>query len=117
MKKILFNSIIDGVTKKKDGTLSIKLGTQELDAQDTAQIFEFGNQQIYTVFAETGVKFEDLEIPEVVPEFSTDKSPSQRLRNIIYVYWDTKTDKSKDFDTFYKVYVEKIIENIKDKLD
>lgn len=114
-KQISFSAIIDGVSKKKDATLSIKLGTQELSPEDTAKIFEMGNKQIYVAFAETEIT--KLDIPEEMVEFPGDKSPSERLRGVLYVYWDTKTDKKKSFDEFRKDYMEKIISNVKDKLD
>lgn len=116
-KIVQFSSIIDGVQKKKDGTLSIKLGSQELSPQDTALIFDLGNKQIWTALAETELTKEDIIIPDEVIEFKNDKSSSQRLRNIIFVYWKEKTAQTKTFDEFYKGYINKIIENIKDKLD
>ena len=118
MKKIQFSCIIDGVSKKKDGTLSIKLGTQELPPQDTAEIFEMGNKQIWAVFCETGLKDSDLEIPEVTDELDT-KSPSQRLRNVIYRIWEQAGKEKKTnkvFEHFYRDYMEKLLENLKEKL-
>lgn len=116
-KKVHFASIVDGVTKKKDGTLSIKLGTQELNTDDMAQIFEFGNQQIWSVFAEAPLEhIDELEIPEIKPEFENDKSPSQRLRNVLYVYWEQKGKKG-EFNDFYRSKMENFIEHIKTKLD
>lgn len=115
MSNIQFQAIVDGVTKKKDGTLSVKLGTQELSPTDTAKIFEFGNQQIWTAFAETPHSIDELEIPEVTPEFESDKTPSQRLRNVIYVYWE-QNGKKGDFNDFYRKKLEGFIEHIKTKL-
>lgn len=117
MKTIQFSSIIDGITKKKDGTLSIKLGTQELHSQDTAEIFEMGNRQIWTAFSDIPVKENDLNIPEVLDETDL-KSPSQRLRGVIYILFEQSKDKTnKTFEHFYRDYMEKIIDNIKDKLN
>jgi len=52
MKPIMFSAIIDGVSTKKDRTLSIKLGTQELDADETSKIFALQGLQIYVVMSE-----------------------------------------------------------------
>lgn len=60
MKTAQFSAIIDGVRKKKDGTLSIVLGTQELSSEETALIFDFGNKQIWCAFAETPLSVELL---------------------------------------------------------
>lgn len=44
------------------------------------------------------------------------KTPSQRLRGVIYVYYSQKGIKE-DFDTFYRNQMEKIIDKIKSYLD
>lgn len=118
MKTVQFQAILDGVTKKKDGTLSLKLGTQELDSEETARLFDFGNKQIWVAFAETELTENDLDIPEVLTEFKSDRSPSERLRGVLYLYWDKKIKSTgTTFDTWYREYMEKIINNIKEKLD
>lgn len=116
MKHIQFAVIIDGVTKKKDSTLSLKLGTQELLPEDTANIFEMGNKQVYCTLSATEVKIDDLNIPETMMEFKSDKSPSERLRNALYVYWENKR-KDLDWDTFYKQQMDKFIGHVKEKID
>lgn len=115
MKKIQFSAILDGVNLKKDGTLSLKIGTQELAPSETAEIFELGNKQIYVAMAETEI--ESLQVPEVLPEMQGDKTPSQRLRNVLYLIWENKTDKKQTFPRFYEDYVFKLVENLKAKLE
>lgn len=116
MKKIQIFTFIDGVTKKKDGTLSIKLGTQEMSPEETSMIFAFGNQQIWTAFSETEMTPNDIKLPDFTPEFKGEKSPSQRLKACVYRLWET-TDKKKTSEEFYRDYMEKIIEHVKTKLD
>lgn len=112
---IQFSAIIDGVSAKKDSTLTIRLGTQELSPNDTAEIFKFANKQIWVGLAETAIT--RLDVPTKVDELDGGKSTSERLRSVLYVYWNTKTDKTKDFESFKRDYFEKIIDNIKSKLD
>lgn len=112
---IQFSAIIDGVTAKKDGTLTIRLGTQELNPNETSEIFKFANKQIWVGFAETAIT--NLDVPKTIDELDGGKSTSERLHNVLFVYWNTKTDKMKTFETFRKEYLEKVIQNVKDKLD
>lgn len=117
MKTAQFSAIIDGVSKKKDSTLSIKLGTQELSSEETATIFDFGNQQIWVAFAEVFLKESDLEIPDFIPEYKGQKPFSQRLAEVLHVLWEQQPDKKgKTSRQFYESYMEKLIENIKSKL-
>ncbi len=112
---VQFSAIIDGVNAKKDSTLTIRLGTQELNPHDTAEIFKFANKQIWVGLGETVIT--GLDIPKNVDKLDGQKSTSERLYAVLFVYWNTKTDKVQDFETFRKNYMEKIINNIKEKLD
>ena len=85
---------IDGITSKKDKTLSIKIGTQEMNADDMAELFDMFQQQIWVAFCKTSIKVEDLEVPDDLPPVKGEKSESQRMRAIIYRLWEL-TDKSK----------------------
>lgn len=121
MIKIGFSCQIDGVNAKKDKTLSIRLGTQELTSEDTSYIFELMNKQCYVAIAETAI--ESMEVPEVLPEMKGDKTPSQRLRGILYKLWEQKMDgvqigtpMYQTFPRFYEDYLFKLCENLKDKI-
>ena len=45
------------------------------------------------------------------------KTPSQRLRATLFVYYTQRIDKSKTFDQFYVEQMEKIIDRFKANLD
>jgi len=117
MKNCQFHVIIDGVNKKKDSTLSIKLGTNELNPEETAKIFAMGNQQVWCVLSETELKEKDLDIPDFIPDYSGQKSHSQRLREVLYRVWEKYNDGNKSSDQYYRDTMEKLITNYKDKLD
>jgi len=87
MKTAQFSAQIDGVTAKKDRTLSVKLGTQEMQSEDSAFLLSLMEKQIWVAVSETPLTHEDLEIPEVIMEFKNDKSPSSRLRAVLFVYY------------------------------
>lgn len=111
---IQFSAIVDGVTLKKDSTLSIRLGTQEMTPEESAEVFKMGNRQIWVGLCETGIA--QLDIPKEINEFENDKSPSERLRNVLWVYWKENMKGEGEFETFRKGYMNKIIDNIKEKL-
>ena len=113
---IQFSAQIDGITSKKDKTLSVKLGTQELVAEETAKIFEHQGHQIWVAIAESSVKEEDLNIPETLSDLDK-KTPSQRLRDRMAVYYKETNDSFEGFDDWYKKALEKIGQNYLDKLN
>lgn len=58
-------------------------------------------------------------VPAEIPGEDADsgsKSQSQRLRDVIYILWKQKGGKG-DFVTFYRVYLERLIEFTKTKLE
>ena len=110
---IQFPAILANATTRKDGTIKVTLELQEQTAQGLAEIFSLMNKFIYCGVAET--RIDKLEIPEIVPEFKGDKSDSQRLRNIMYVYHREKKIEQA-FDVWRKQYMEKIINNFKDNI-
>lgn len=44
------------------------------------------------------------------------KSPSQRMRAVIFRLWE-KSDQKVDQDEYYEIVMEKLIEQLKSKLD
>ena len=114
MSIIQFSAQIDSAKANNDRTLSLKVDTQELSSEDTAQIFSLFQKQIWIALAETNITREQLNIPEVVEDMDK-KSPSQRLRDRMFVYWKEKKVGG-NFDGWYKEQLEKMGENYLSKV-
>src|SRR3990167_904740 len=93
-------SEITKITTMSNGALRIQVDSQEnIHPEDKARIMELHEKLGVFVFAEA-LKDEDLlDLPEVKIEKS-DKTPSQRLRAVLYRLWET-TDKKRTSDEFY----------------
>jgi len=110
-------SYIHKIETTTDKGLKLTVYTQEISPETKKDLFELLDKLGWLVFATAKVEPEDLvNLPEIKPEFRDDKTPSQRLRAILFVYWEQNGSKG-NFDDFYKDYIEKIIENIKGKLN
>jgi hypothetical protein len=107
---------IEKVSTLKDKGLKITLETAELSAQEKAEVFNLMDKAIWGAFAETEIRAEDLNIPDFVPTEKKDKTPSARLRAVLFRYWE-QHPQTDYFDTFYKKQIERIIDNIKSKLN
>lgn len=111
-------STIESVSTRKDNTLKIVIGTQELEAKQKAELMDLHNKIGWFLFKESEIGIED--IPEERPEFSDRKSDSQRLRNVLYVYWQKAEQNGKikkTFEEFKREWYEKKIEQIKQSID
>lgn len=109
------SAIVEGISTRQDRTLKITLSTQELQPEQASLLLNLHQKQGWFLFSENELTEKDLP-PDSAPEFKSDKSPSQRLRACLYIYWKQNTSKQKPFDTFYKDWTEKKINEIKDTL-
>jgi hypothetical protein len=110
-------STITKVETMADRTLKLRVDTtQELVAEEEAKIMRLRGTQGWFVYSDREIKAE--EIPDVDIDTEVDeKSPSQRLRNVIWVHWDKNTNKQKTFDVYYREVMDKIINRLKEDLE
>jgi hypothetical protein len=110
------SSMIEAVSTRVDGTYKIVVGTPELSPEQAASLFALKGRQGWFVFKENAITPD--EVPdEPVTEFRDEKSPSKRLKSVLYLYWRDHTSKNPDFNTFYSSWMERKIQEIKDKLN
>lgn len=102
---------------RKDGSASVVFDTRELSAEEIFMIMSFRHAEGWLLFS-TNPDMES-EIPEEKAEVD-EKSASERLRAVLYVWYQQETKKGTFvglFETFRKEKMEKIIEGVKSKLD
>lgn len=113
LKAISHQGVITSLNAKVDGSLGYRMNTPELSPEEKAMFFELQNLNLQVTLKPAEV--------DNVDEYKLDKeieryTPSQRLRRVLYVYWQQQGSKGY-FDTFYKQEVEKIINQVKVKLE
>lgn len=115
---ILIPAILETHRSMKDKSLKLVFGTNELSPE---QILEIANNlQKFGYLAFKDEPFKQAEI-ELISQLKTDfeetgKTPSQRLRAVIYKLFDQDKNGFTDFDSFYKSKMEAIINHFKSKL-
>lgn len=115
---IVLPAIIEGITSRKDKTIRITIGTQELSPVNAADIFSMAGGYAYVAIKrEDFTAWEVKEIDELKADLDTIKSPSQRLRAILYRNWEQNGEGYKDFTTYYMAAMEKLCQHYKNKLD
>lgn len=114
--KIILPSQINPPRLRKDGSASISFDTRELTAEEIFTIMSLRHSEGWLCFAPNE---NELDIPEETAEVD-EKSASERLRAVLFVWYKQETEKGKFvglFETFKKEKMERIIETIKGKLD
>jgi|SRR6267378_1084956 len=99
-----------------DGTRKLMFYLNEVTPEDLVTVTQHSNKQGWLVFSVNS--FKEEEIPkENAPEFRDEVSPSKRLKNCLFIFWRDHTSKNPDFNTFYSSWMERKIQEIKDKLN
>ena len=112
---VTLQAILSNVSTRKDGSLKLTYETQELNAKDGAALLDMRNKIGWLLFAADQLTSDDLPEEKIDLEIG-EKSPSQRLRSVLFVYWKSKNQKG-SFNDFYRRQIETWIENVKEKLD
>lgn len=117
MNGLLLSAQVERVATRKDRTVSVTIGTQELSPSAAGQLFELGNKLVcvYLSPKETINQKEIDQVDQINPEFPG-KSQSQRLRNTLFVLWGKVPEGYTDFDAFYRFKTEAIIDHLKSKI-
>ncbi len=105
---------LTGFSSKSDGSASVRFSTQELSSEDFALLKKYLNEFGYLLFKESYIK--DEEIPDEEPLEDDQKSPSKRLKAVLFLVWKKNGEKD-EFNTYYRKQMEKFINVVKDKLE
>ena len=118
MKRVLLQSQFTGYRPKKDKSCALTFTSDlEVSSEDIKIFHELLDQRGIIYFSPKGdLTQEEIDSIDSVDLELEGKSKSQRLRNVLYVYWE-QTGKVAEFKDFYSTWMEKIIQGIKDKLD
>lgn len=115
---IILPSIIESVSTRKDKTVKVVIGTQELDMRQAGEIFSLSGGYAYVGIKEEQFSpWEVKEMDEIKADLSTVKTPSQRLRAILYLNWQQDQAGFKDFQSYYLHEMDRISEHYKARLD
>jgi hypothetical protein len=114
---LLIPTIVDGIRTHKDGSVAITLITQELSAGKAADLFGLRNKlcAAYLSPKESIQQSERDQVDKIDVEL-TGKTPSQRVRNTLFILWQQDNEGHSVFDTFYKTKIELYIDHLKSKI-
>ena len=126
---VVFEGGIDKVSTLADGSLRVSLGTPELSNETMVNVFCLIKKPGYVLISTNTISQDQIDAVEKATtntEFS-EKTPSQRMRGVLYKLWEKTQPKTMngdtgemeyiDFDLFYKRQMNKIIDHFKTKLD
>lgn len=117
MKGTLLSCYIEGIKTRKDNTVAVTLGTQELSPAAAGSIFSLQNKLACVYISEKVIDQNEInQVDQLDPDLPG-KTQSQRLRGVLFKLFDRNNEGYKDFDSYYRHHTEIIIEHLKKKLD
>ncbi|MDI6788417.1 MAG: hypothetical protein QME51_08610 [Planctomycetota bacterium] len=109
-------STVSRITTMADNTVRLIIDCQEIPPDQESKIFALRNKLGWFIFSEQPVKEEYVkDLPEIAVD-KNEKTPGQRLRAVLYLYWNQHKS-THSFDDFYRLHMEKFIDSVKEKLD
>jgi hypothetical protein len=116
---LILPSFLEKFESLKDRTVKLTFGTNELSPQQLGEIGQALQREGFLAFKDNPFKQEEKDILKGLDaEFEENpKTPSQRLRAVLYVSWKQKPEGYEVFSQYYEFKMEKIIGHLKSKLD
>lgn len=92
--------------------------TKELSLDEYVELHKLRNTVGWLAYSPSReIEVEDIPIvPIQVDTGAGEKSPSQRLRGVIYKHWELNTDRKEPFRVYYERFMDNIINSIKKNL-
>lgn len=114
MKAIQTSAVINRISSRTDKSLSFSAETPEFSDTEFAAFRNLqGTNVTITVTPSEDMKAEKM----VIDRESGQKTPSERLYNVLFVLWNEKyKEKWPTFRMFYEAKMEQIITQVKEKI-
>lgn len=116
MQGTLLPVIIGGIRSLKDGSVSVTLETQELSAGKAGELFALRNKIAYVYVSERQISLPEQKMVDQLEPEMQGKSPSLRLRNVLFIAWQQNPEGYPDSDSHYRAKMELIINTYKSGL-
>ena len=112
-ERIQVPAIFTGFSSRADGGARLSFATQELSESDFGILKRLHQSFGYVLFAPN--EFKEEEVPAQDASDET-KSPSQRLRAVLFILWKQRGGKG-EFESYYRVMMDQFINDVKKILD
>lgn len=114
--KVLLPATFNKPVFKSDRSVRLEFETRELNGAEVGTLTDLRQLEGWLVFsANDDIDEKDIPDERADPMLGT-KTQAQRLRGVIYKLWEKEGSKS-DFEIYYRVRMERLIDQFKEKLE
>jgi len=117
MTGLLLPTIITAIRTRVDGSLGFVCETQELSPSKAGELFALRGKTTMTYISpKDTISQKEIDQVNAIDAEIQGKTPSKRLRDVLYVLFTQQPDGYQDFELFYKFKMNQITEHFKSKL-
>lgn len=109
-------SYITRLATTADKGIRVTIETQEISPDEQSALFALKDEFGWFVFVPQATKPEEVETPPELPTEKDEKTPSQRLRSRLFVYYKEKNNTADGFQIWYNNELDRIGNHYLDKL-
>lgn len=117
MTKIILPASLNPLSRRKDKSVKLSFETRELSPDETLSLMALEGAEMWICMS---IDQKEADVPDNMGAVEIgEKTPSERLRNVLFVWYKQETDTGKYvglFENFRKEKMETIINGVKSKL-
>ena len=113
MKAIHCEVILSSASTRVDGSLGLRFSTPQLTSEEKVALLDLQGINLKMLL-------QPLDGPDELVSVKGEldvKTPSQRLRSVLFVWFKQTPDPKPSFEEFYRQKMEAMIEHVKSKLE
>jgi len=116
---IIIPSLLETISTLKDGTIKLVFETQELKPDDVGKLFSYRKGIGFLAFKPETFNEDQVKLIEdlKVDNFEGNKSPSKRMRNILFKLWEQDKSGYDDFNLYYTFRMNNLNEMLKNEFN
>ena len=116
---LILTAILENLSSRKDRTLKLTFGTQELSPDQVTQLYAALDKFIFVALKVDDFKSNEMKILSDLQSGyeENSKSQSKRIQSVLFILWNQNNEGFVDFDAYYKFKTEKYIDHLKSKIE
>lgn len=116
MKGILMPVYIESIQTRKDKSIKIILGSQEISAGKAGELFTLLNNVAICYISPKEINQREIDQVDKLEADIGGKTQSQRIRNVLFKLFEQDNEGYQHFDEYYRAKTEKYIDHLKSKI-
>jgi hypothetical protein len=115
---MLLAAIVENVSTRRDGTIKLTLGSQEISQGKAGELFTMQNKIVALYISpKDSIPQKVMDMVDQADVDVPGKTKSQRQRAVLYRIWENQKDGHKTFESYYAFKMEEHITALKSVLE